>query len=183
MRQCKVHVVGNEVQAGQAGDGQDLAHEAPRGLMVLSGGRFICGLGLSGPQVVEGWHGVAYGKPLIKTREYVEILRAIWKREKPLEFEGEHYQIGNMMLRNWLRSGQVQEPEPAVSNAIAEDMANEEQQALTTQITAWERRLGVLEVQQAQMGISTPPEVINEIADITTKLGKLKQELTRLRRR
>jgi len=59
----------------------------------LSGGRFICGLGLSGPQVVEGWHGVLYGKPLVKTREYVEILRAIWKREKPLEFEGEHYQI------------------------------------------------------------------------------------------
>jgi len=77
----------------------------------------------------------------------------------------------------------VQEPAPAVSNAIAEDMVNEEQQALTTQITAWERRLGVLEVQQAQLGISTPPEVINEIEDITTKLGKLKQELTRLRRR
>ena len=62
-------------------------------LDALSGGRFICGIGLSGPQVVEGWHGVPYGKPLVKTREYVEILRAIWKREKPLEFSGEHYQI------------------------------------------------------------------------------------------
>lgn len=62
-------------------------------LDALSGGRFICGLGLSGPQVVEGWHGVAYGKPLVKTREYVEILRSIWKREKPLEFTGEHYTI------------------------------------------------------------------------------------------
>src|SRR5919106_1636457 len=59
----------------------------------LSGGRFICGIGLSGPQVVEGWHGEPYGKPLAKTREYVEILRAIWKREKPLEFSGEHYQV------------------------------------------------------------------------------------------
>jgi F420-dependent oxidoreductase-like protein len=59
----------------------------------LTGGRFICGIGLSGPQVVEGWHGQAYGKPLLKTREYIEILRAIWKREKPLEFSGEHYQI------------------------------------------------------------------------------------------
>ncbi|HYZ91214.1 MAG TPA: LLM class F420-dependent oxidoreductase [Actinomycetota bacterium] len=59
----------------------------------LTGGRFICGLGLSGPQVVEGWHGQPYGKPLLKTREYVEILRAIWRREKPLEFSGEHYQI------------------------------------------------------------------------------------------
>lgn len=62
-------------------------------LDALSGGRFICGLGLSGPQVVEGWHGVPYGKPLVKTREYVEILRTIWKREKPLEFSGAHYQI------------------------------------------------------------------------------------------
>ncbi len=59
----------------------------------LTGGRFICGLGLSGPQVVEGWHGQPYGKPLLKTREYIEILRTIWKREKPLEFSGEHYQI------------------------------------------------------------------------------------------
>ncbi|MEX0875034.1 MAG: LLM class F420-dependent oxidoreductase [Actinomycetota bacterium] len=59
----------------------------------LTEGRFICGLGLSGPQVVEGWHGVPYGKPLVKTREYVEILRTIWKREKPLEFTGTHYQI------------------------------------------------------------------------------------------
>jgi F420-dependent oxidoreductase-like protein len=62
-------------------------------LDALSGGRFICGIGLSGPQVVEGWHGVPYGKPLAKTREYVEILRAIWAREKPLEFSGEHYEI------------------------------------------------------------------------------------------
>ena len=62
-------------------------------LDALSGGRFICGIGLSGPQVVEGWHGVPYGKPLVKTREYIEILRAIWAREKPLEFSGEHYQI------------------------------------------------------------------------------------------
>jgi F420-dependent oxidoreductase-like protein len=59
----------------------------------LSNGRFICGLGVSGPQVVEGWHGVRYGKPLVRTREYVEILRAIWAREKPVEHHGEHYDI------------------------------------------------------------------------------------------
>jgi F420-dependent oxidoreductase-like protein len=59
----------------------------------LTGGRFVCGIGMSGPQVVEGWHGVEYGKPLQKTREYVEVLRTIWKREKPLEFEGTYYQI------------------------------------------------------------------------------------------
>lgn len=59
----------------------------------LSGGRCLLGLGLSGPQVVEGWHGVAYGKPLGKTREYVEIVRKIFKREEPLVHHGEHYQI------------------------------------------------------------------------------------------
>ncbi|HHJ06340.1 MAG TPA: LLM class F420-dependent oxidoreductase [Anaerolineae bacterium] len=59
----------------------------------LSGGRFLLGLGLSGPQVVEGWHGQSYAKPLGKTREYVSILRAIFKREAPLEFEGKHYQL------------------------------------------------------------------------------------------
>jgi F420-dependent oxidoreductase-like protein len=59
----------------------------------LSGGRMLLGLGLSGPQVVEGWHGVAYGKPLGKTREYVSIVRAIFARETPLVHDGEHYQI------------------------------------------------------------------------------------------
>src|SRR6266446_3123385 len=59
----------------------------------LSGGRFLHGLGVSVAQVVEGWHGVPYGKPLVRTREYVEIVRQIWAREKPLEHQGEHYQI------------------------------------------------------------------------------------------
>ena len=59
----------------------------------LSGGRFLLGLGLSGPQVVEGWHGRPYGKPLGKTREYVEILRQILAREAPLVHDGDHYQI------------------------------------------------------------------------------------------
>src|SRR3954469_2090931 len=52
----------------------------------LSGGRFILGLGPSGPQVVEGWHGVPYGKPLARTREYVTIVRSILAREAPLQF-------------------------------------------------------------------------------------------------
>lgn len=59
----------------------------------LSGGRMILGLGLSGPQVVEGWHGQPYGKPLERTREYVGILRTIFARQEPLAHQGRHYQI------------------------------------------------------------------------------------------
>ena len=59
----------------------------------LSGGRMLLGLGVSGPQVVEGWHGVPYGKPLLRTREYIAILRKIWAREEPLEHQGTHYHI------------------------------------------------------------------------------------------
>ena len=58
----------------------------------LSGGRVLLGLGTSGPQVVEGWHGVAWGKPLQRTREYVEIVRAVLRRET-VEFHGTHYDI------------------------------------------------------------------------------------------
>ncbi len=62
-------------------------------LYALSGGRFILGLGPSGPQVVEGWHGVAYGKPLTRTKEYINIIRQIVERKAPAQFEGEHYTI------------------------------------------------------------------------------------------
>jgi F420-dependent oxidoreductase-like protein len=61
-------------------------------LDLLSGGRFLLGLGTSGPQVVEGWHGEPWGKPLRKTREYVEIVRSILRRDV-LEHHGEHYDI------------------------------------------------------------------------------------------
>ncbi|MGC1677829.1 MAG: LLM class F420-dependent oxidoreductase [Candidatus Binataceae bacterium] len=59
----------------------------------LSNGRIIVGLGPSGPQVIEGWHGVAFGKPLKRTREYIAIMRQIFAREKPVEFQGEYYQM------------------------------------------------------------------------------------------
>src|SRR6266851_2740688 len=62
-------------------------------LDALSGGRFILGIGPSGPQVIEGWHGVAYGKPLLRTREYIEIIRKILDRDERLTYAGEHYQI------------------------------------------------------------------------------------------
>ncbi len=57
----------------------------------LSEGRFMLGLGASGPQVVEGWYGQPYPKPLARTREYVEIIRRILAREEPLDFQGEFY--------------------------------------------------------------------------------------------
>ena len=62
-------------------------------LDALSGGRALVGLGLSGPQVVEGWHGVPYGRPAARMREYVEILRAIWAREEPVSYQGQEYQM------------------------------------------------------------------------------------------
>jgi F420-dependent oxidoreductase-like protein len=59
----------------------------------LSGGRLILGLGVSGPQVVEGWYSQDYAKPLARTREYVDIVREIIAREKPVEYVGDHYQM------------------------------------------------------------------------------------------
>ncbi len=62
-------------------------------LAELSGGRFICGLGASGPQVVEGWHGVPYGLPVTRLKEYVKIMKQIFAREAPATFEGKLYQL------------------------------------------------------------------------------------------
>jgi len=59
----------------------------------LSGGRFILGLGVSGPQVVEGWYGQPSNRPLARTREYVEVIRQALRREGPLEFAGEFYPL------------------------------------------------------------------------------------------
>ena len=59
----------------------------------LSSGRFILGLGVSGPQVVEGWYGRPFAKPLARTREYIGILRDIWARRGPLTNDGPHYPL------------------------------------------------------------------------------------------
>src|SRR4029077_11487487 len=59
----------------------------------LSGGRFILGLGVSGPQVVEGWYGMPFAKPLARTREYIGILREIWARRGPVESAGPYYPL------------------------------------------------------------------------------------------
>ena len=73
----------------------------------LSGGRFILGLGASGPQVVEGWYGSPYARPLARTREYVQIVRSVLEREHPMKFDGDHYQlplVGGTGLGKALRS-------------------------------------------------------------------------------
>jgi F420-dependent oxidoreductase-like protein len=62
-------------------------------LDALSGGRFSLGLGASGPQVVEGWHGVSYGKPLQRSREYVDIVRQVLRRAQPVAYDGRTYQV------------------------------------------------------------------------------------------
>jgi F420-dependent oxidoreductase-like protein len=62
------------------------------GLDYVSGGRFVLGIGASGPQVIEGWHGVPYDAPIGRTREIIEICRSVWRRER-LEHDGRHYQI------------------------------------------------------------------------------------------
>jgi F420-dependent oxidoreductase-like protein len=62
------------------------------GLDYVSGGRFNLGLGASGPQVIEGWHGVRYDAPLGRTREIIDICRKVWARER-LDYQGRYYQI------------------------------------------------------------------------------------------
>jgi F420-dependent oxidoreductase-like protein len=62
------------------------------GLDYVSDGRFVLGLGASGPQVIEGWHGVPYDAPIGRTRELIEICRAVWRRER-VEYAGKYYTI------------------------------------------------------------------------------------------
>src|ERR1700689_4374993 len=62
------------------------------GLDYVSGGRFTLGLGASGPQVIEGWHGVPYDAPIGRARGVVEICRSVWRRER-LDYQGKHYTL------------------------------------------------------------------------------------------
>src|ERR1700746_1612408 len=78
-------------------------------MQALSGNRFLCGIGPSGPQVIEGWHGVPFGKPLGRTREYIAIIRQVLESKAPLAHRGELYQIpspgrGSTGLEKPLRS-------------------------------------------------------------------------------
>jgi F420-dependent oxidoreductase-like protein len=93
-------------------------------LDVLSKGRFRLGLGVSGPQVSEGWYGVPFTKPVTRTREYVEIVRAALARDKPLEYEGTEWTLplrnGGMGLGKPLKllAKPVQERIPVYLGAI-----------------------------------------------------------------
>ena len=62
------------------------------GLDYVSGGRFVLGIGASGPQVIEGWHGVPYDAPVGRTRELIEICRMVWRRER-LSYDGRYYKL------------------------------------------------------------------------------------------
>ena len=85
----------------------------------LSGGRMLLGLGVSGPQVVEGWHGVGYARPLARTREYIEIVRRIFARAEPLTFDGEFYQLPYSGA--WrVGAGQTAEKHPARAGGSAD---------------------------------------------------------------
>src|SRR3954452_12414842 len=78
-------------------------------LDVLSGGRMRLGLGVSGPQVSEGWYGVPFRRPLARTREYVEVVRAALERRGPLRHDGREYQIP---LAGGAGGGQARPPLP-----------------------------------------------------------------------
>ncbi|MEU8362268.1 LLM class F420-dependent oxidoreductase [Nonomuraea sp. NPDC048882] len=62
-------------------------------LDALTGGRLLLGVGASGPQVVEGWYGQPFARPLARTREYIEIMRKVWRREEPVTSDGPHYPL------------------------------------------------------------------------------------------
>ena len=92
-------------------------------LNFLSGGRVIVGIGLSGPQVIEGWYGVPFGKGANVTREYMQIMKKVWAREAPLEFDGKEYQFpyrgpGSTGLGKPLRTILHTQPLPLYVGAI-----------------------------------------------------------------
>jgi F420-dependent oxidoreductase-like protein len=70
-----------------------LMAQTAAGLDAVSGGRFVLGLGASGPQVIEGWHGVPYDRPIMRIREMIQICRKIWKRKEPLTYAGKVYTL------------------------------------------------------------------------------------------
>ena len=76
------------------------------GLDYVSGGRFTLGIGASGPQVIEGWHGVPYDAPIGRAREIIEICRMVWRRER-LAYQGRYYQLPLEKRLGGHRAGQA----------------------------------------------------------------------------
>jgi hypothetical protein len=91
------------------------------------------------------------------------------------------YAIGGQLLRNWFRFCAIEEPAPSVSDEIASDWADDQVQGINNLIEEHERRLQRLKEQQAQQGISTPPETLNEIEDIQKQIAELQQQRSHVR--
>ncbi len=86
------------------------------GVDFISGGRCILGLGASGPQVIEGFHGVPYDAPLGRTREIIEICRAVWAREEKLTYDGKYYQLPLPIERS--KSGGLGKPLKIINHPV-----------------------------------------------------------------
>ena len=84
----------------------------------LSGGRMILGMGVSGPQVVEGWYGQPFGKPLARTREYVSIVRQVLQRKEPVTNDGEHYPLPYTGEGSW----GLGKPLKSITHPLREDL-------------------------------------------------------------
>jgi F420-dependent oxidoreductase-like protein len=84
----------------------------------LSGGRMILGLGVSGPQVVEGWYGAPFGKPLARTREYINIIRQVLARQEPVANDGEHYPLPYTGEGSW----GLGKPLKSITHPLREDL-------------------------------------------------------------
>jgi F420-dependent oxidoreductase-like protein len=142
----------------------------------LSQGRFQLGLGVSGPQVVEGWHGVAFGKPLAKTREYVDVVRKMLAADERVEFDGAEYQVpfrgeGATGLGKPLRSTLRDVPPPPILIAAIGPrnvaLAGEVADGLLPYLwspTRWERAWGET-IEAAPPGFAVAPTVVVAIGD------------------
>ncbi|HKI75508.1 MAG TPA: LLM class F420-dependent oxidoreductase [Pseudomonadales bacterium] len=84
----------------------------------LSGGRMILGLGVSGPQMVEGWYGAPFSKPLARTREYINIIRQVLQRKDPVSNDGEHYPLPYSGEGAW----NLGKPLKSITHPLREDL-------------------------------------------------------------
>ena len=145
-------------------------------LQELSGHRLLLGLGVSGPQVVEGWHGVAFGRPLAKTRDYLRILRKMLAGDERVEFEGLEYQVpfrgpGSTGLGRPLRTT-FRDPvaPPLLLAAIGPKnvaLAVEEADGLLPYLwspTRWDRAWGE-QLASTTQGFAVAPTVVTAISD------------------